>query len=184
MLYIICESYRRFIQLVFGAEIFSFPLLQKLRGLMYKTCYHIGKSPVIEHGIRIARTHGIKNGNVTIGDHVTLGHHVYLDATGTIEIGDYVTISAYATVFPHSHPTIRGWAMQKPKPTDTHCVHIGNCVTIYAHSIILPSVHYIGENAVIAAGSVVTHDVPDNTVVAGNPAKIIKFIEAEDVQGK
>lgn len=174
MLYIICEGYRRFIQLIFGAEIFSFPILQKLRGLMYKTCYKIGKSPTIEHGVRIARTHGIKSGRVTIGDRVTLGHHVYLDATGTIEIGDYVTISANTTVFSHSHPPKMGWARAKKRETELHRIVICDDALIYANVTILPSVHYIGKNAIIGAGSVVTHDVPDYTVVAGNPASEIK----------
>ena len=51
-----------------------------------------------------------------------------------------------------------------------------HCVWIGAGAIILPGVT-VGENAVIGAGSVVTHDVPANTVAAGNPAKIIRKIE-------
>lgn len=155
---------------------FSFPLLQKLRGLMYRTCYKIGSYPIIEHGVRIARTHGVKSGNVTIGKHVTLGHHVYLDATGTVEIGDYVTISANTMIFSHSHPIKKGWARAKKRETDLHKVVICDDALIYANVTVLPSVHYIGKNAVIAAGSVVTHDVPDNVVVAGNPARVIKEI--------
>ena len=46
---------------------------------------------------------------------------------------------------------------------------------IGSKSVILPGVT-IGENAVVGAGSVVTKDVPDNAIVAGNPAKIIKYI--------
>lgn len=50
-----------------------------------------------------------------------------------------------------------------------------HCVWIGAGAIVLPGVT-VGENAVIGAGSVVTHDVPANTVAAGNPAKVIKKI--------
>ena len=46
---------------------------------------------------------------------------------------------------------------------------------IGSKSVILPGVT-IGENAVVGAGSIVTKDVPDNAIVAGNPAKIIKYI--------
>ena len=52
---------------------------------------------------------------------------------------------------------------------------IGNNVRIYANAVIIGDVK-IGDNAIIGAGSVVTKDVPANSVVAGNPAKIIKFI--------
>ena len=58
-----------------------------------------------------------------------------------------------------------------PKP-----VKIGNKVWIGAHATILPGVT-IGDGAVVAAGAVVTKDVPSNVVVAGVPAKVIKEIE-------
>lgn len=55
-------------------------------------------------------------------------------------------------------------------------VKIGDNVFLGANSIVLPGVT-IGNGAIIGAGSVVTKDVPDNTVVAGNPAKIICTVE-------
>ena len=57
-------------------------------------------------------------------------------------------------------------------------VHIGNTVWIGGNCTILPGVT-IGDNAVVAAGSVVTKDVPANAVVAGNPARVIKYITDE-----
>lgn len=53
---------------------------------------------------------------------------------------------------------------------------IGNNVMIGAHAIILGNVH-VGDNSIIGAGSVVLKDVPENCVVAGNPAKIIKYLQ-------
>lgn len=53
---------------------------------------------------------------------------------------------------------------------------IGDNVTIYPHSIIIGGIK-IGNNSIIGAGSVVTKDVPDNAIVAGNPAKVIKMRE-------
>ena len=58
-----------------------------------------------------------------------------------------------------------------PKP-----IHIGKKVWIGSGAIVLPGVN-IGDNSVIAAGSVVTKDVPENSVFGGNPAKLIKKIE-------
>lgn len=49
---------------------------------------------------------------------------------------------------------------------------IGNNVFLGANSVILPGVR-IGDNVIVGSGSIVTHDVPENTVVAGNPAKVI-----------
>jgi len=69
------------------------------------------------------------------------------------------------------HPTERNSGKEFAKP-----VTIGNNVWIGGHATINPGVT-IGNNAVIASGAVVTKDVPDNVVVGGNPAKIIKEIE-------
>ena len=54
-------------------------------------------------------------------------------------------------------------------------IHIGKKVWIGSHATILPGVT-IGDNAIVAAGAVVTKDVPANTVVGGVPAKIIKNV--------
>lgn len=58
-------------------------------------------------------------------------------------------------------------------------VHIKQNAWLGANTTILPGVT-VGENAVVAAGAVVSHDVPDNTVVAGVPARVIKQIENEE----
>ena len=57
-------------------------------------------------------------------------------------------------------------------------IRIGNRVWIGSHSTILPGVT-VGDGAVVAAGAVVTKDVPPNTVVAGVPAKVVKTIVPE-----
>lgn len=54
-------------------------------------------------------------------------------------------------------------------------IEIGNDVWVGQNALILPSVRRIGDGAVIGAGAVVTKDVPDFAVVAGNPAKVVKY---------
>ena len=83
-----------------------------------------------------------------------------------ISIGDDAAISENEIIMDSDVHRICGTANTAP-------IVIGNHVWIGMGAIILKGVH-IGDNAVIAAGSVVTHDVPSNTVVAGNPAKVIK----------
>lgn len=84
-----------------------------------------------------------------------------------IEIGDDVTIAPRVHVLCHDAST----KMHLGK-TKIGRVNIGSNVFIGAESVILPGVS-IGSNVVVGANSTVTHDVPDNTVVAGNPARKI-----------
>ncbi len=70
-----------------------------------------------------------------------------------------------------SHPI----SIESRKTLTAGHIHIKQNVWIGANATILPSVK-IGENSVVAAGSVVSKDVPDNCVVGGIPAKIIKTI--------
>lgn len=88
-----------------------------------------------------------------------------------IEIGDNVTLAPRAHVLCHdaSTKTFLGF-------TKVGRVTIGNNVFVGAESVILPGVT-IGNNVVVGANSTVTHDVPDNTVVAGSPAKVICSLE-------
>ena len=67
------------------------------------------------------------------------------------------------------HPLDQGEEIRRP-------VHIGKNVWIACQVTILKGVT-IGEGAVVAAGSIVTRDVPPYTVVAGNPAKIVKYLK-------
>ena len=85
-----------------------------------------------------------------------------------IEIGENVAISHDVTIMDSdAHEGLwKGYKKTKP-------IKIGNHVWIGTRATILKGVT-IGDNAIIAAGSVVTKDVPSNTVVAGVPAKVIK----------
>lgn len=98
-------------------------------------------------------------GDVTIGDHVTIGHHVVL-ATAHHEEG------------PHGH---RAGAVD-PAP-----IVIGNGCWIASRVTILPGVT-VGEGSVVGAGSLVTRDVPANTLAVGVPARPLRKLSAQELQ--
>ena len=108
---------------------------------------HLGKNVFINAGCRFQ-----DQGGIYIGDGTFIGHNVIL-----------------ATLNHDLNPNTR--ADMYPKP-----IHIGKKVWIGSGAIVLPGVR-IGDNSVIAAGSVVTKNVPENVVYGGNPAKFIKKIE-------
>lgn len=106
-----------------------------------------------------------------IGKRVAFGGNVLLYLNAPLEIGDD-TIIAINTVIhttTHDYNNYPTWQERIDKP-----IKIGKNVWIGLNSIILAGV-IIGDNAVIAAGSVVVNSVPENAIVAGNPARIIKF---------
>lgn len=92
-----------------------------------------------------------------------------------IEIGNNVTITQNVTF--HTHDGGVGlFRKEYPGINIMGKIKIGNNVFVGSHTIFLPGVT-IGNNVVIAAGSVISKDVPDNVIVGGVPAKIIKSID-------
>jgi acetyltransferase-like isoleucine patch superfamily enzyme len=109
--------------------------------------------------------------NTTIGKNVFINFDcVFLDLGGII-IEDDVLIAPKVSLLTEGHPI----EAEKRQSLTVAPIHIKKNAWIGANATILPGVT-IGENAVVAAGSVVSKDVPDNTVVGGIPAKIIKNI--------
>lgn len=111
---------------------------------------HIGKKVFINSDCKFQ-----DQGGIFIGDGVLIGHNVVL-----------------ATINHNLRPQSRRGMYPKP-------IKIGRNVWIGSNSTILPGVS-VGDNAVIGAGSVVTKDIPENMVAAGNPARVIKSIFEEN----
>ena len=132
-------------------------------------------SPTVKLTVMLHRLRGVH-----IGKHVYIGQNVQMDSLypGEITIEDYVSIGLGSMVFAHSTPAYSIEIKQKYYPTRIAPVTIKRDAWIAPGAIILAGVT-IGENAVVGAGSVVTKDVEPYTVVAGNPAKVVKKLAPE-----
>lgn len=112
--------------------------------------------------------------NITIGKNVFINSGCRFQDQGGITIGNDTLIGHNAVLATLNHR----FAPDNRKDMFPAPIVIGKNVWIGANATVLPGVS-IGDNSIIAAGSVVTKDVPENTVVAGIPAKIIKYIDEE-----
>ncbi len=117
------------------------------------------------------------------GKHVRLGNYVYANFNltlvddGNIDIGDNVMFAPNVTVITATHPVLP--SLREKGLQFNVDVKICSNVWIGAGAIIMPGIT-VGENSVVGAGSVVTKDVPPNTVVVGNPARVLREIGERD----
>lgn len=130
-----------------------------------------------------------QNGEINIGDFCYVGEYTKIWSASAINIGDQVLISHNVNIHDNiSHPLNSEMRLKDYKriltietydpvifDLNSKKITIRNKAWIGFNSIILKGVT-IGEGAIVGAGSVVTKDVPDWTIVAGNPAKIIREI--------
>jgi len=115
-------------------------------------------------------------GEILIGDNTRIGIGSVL--IGPVHIGHNVRLAqnVVITSLNHNYSNISKPISEQGVHTET--ISIGDEVWIGANAVILPGI-LIGKHSVVAAGSVVTKDIPPYTVVAGNPARIIKQYNAE-----
>jgi UDP-2-acetamido-3-amino-2,3-dideoxy-glucuronate N-acetyltransferase len=127
---------------------------------------HILSGAVIGQDANICDHTFIEN-DVVVGDRVTIKCGVYL--WDGIRLEDDVFVGPNATFTNDKFPRSKQFPDQFPKTIVKKGASIG------ANATILPGIT-IGENAMVGAGAVVTHHVPDNCLVIGNPAKTVKFL--------
>ena len=113
---------------------------------------HIGKNVFINMGCKFQ-----DQGGIFIGDGTLIGHNVVL-----------------ATLNHAKSPRNRSTMIPAP-------IHIGRRVWIGSNATVLPGVT-IGDGAIVAAGAVVTRDVPENTIVSGMPARVMRRLSEEELQ--
>lgn len=131
-----------------------------LKEFVYRLRGEYTTEKLVSMGMKVGKNFGRLNGVILDPSHCWL-----------IEIGDNVTLAPRVHILCHDASTKQFLDYTKIAP-----VTIGNNVFIGADSDVLPGVT-IGNNVIVGANSTITHDIPDNVVVAGNPAKILCTLE-------
>ncbi|GJJ70761.1 maltose O-acetyltransferase [Entomortierella parvispora] len=117
--------------------------------------------------------------NITMGDRVYMNFNCVVLDVAPVSIGDGTLLASHVQVLTAAHPLnpfIRAQGIEYAQP-----ITIGKNVWVGGGAIICPGVT-IGDGVTIGAGSVVTKNVPPFTIVAGNPAKIIRVLSKEECE--
>lgn len=149
-----------------------------IRSKKYMEHYKTGEGLMVEHDVQLCRQHYL-DGTITIGKHVLLAKHCFIDYSGFVDIGNNVQITDGVHILSHyhkHHSSIGIEADYKDNDVQTF-LKICDGAVLGTRSVIMPTCHYIGKNARVGAGAVVTKDVPDYAVAVGVPAKVIKTLE-------
>ena len=128
----------------------------------------IGKRVVFYPGVWIA-----PGKNLRIGDDVDLALNVHIETSGGVTIGDRTLVGYGTKIFSRNHLIPEKPGRIFGSGHRFNAVSIGKDVWLGANVIVLPG-RTIGDGAVVGVGSVVTKDVAPYTIVAGNPAKLVR----------
>lgn len=119
-----------------------------------------------------------------IGNHVQINDSVHIGAIEQVVIGDHTLIASRVFISDHNHGNYQvqdaASAPEIPpadRPLSSRPVHIGRNVWLGEQVCILPGVT-VGDGAIVGANSVVTRDIPPNSIAAGNPARVIRVFDA------
>ena len=110
---------------------------------------------------------------LTIGNNVGISQNAFIQVRGMVEIGSNIMFGPGVSIFSENHDYSDAQKLFIEQPVNRKGVKLCDNIWVGANSTILDGVT-IGEGVIIAAGSVVTKDVPPNCIVGGVPAKIIK----------
>jgi acetyltransferase-like isoleucine patch superfamily enzyme len=171
----------------FNAGAISFGKFLKLGNYVYvsalgKNGVRFGNNVGIGAYSRIVISTSLNNlgEGIKIGNNVGIGEFAYLGGAGGLEIGDDCIVGQYFSCHPENHNYSDLVLPIRLQGTSRKGIKIGKNCWIGSKVTILDGVE-IGEGCIIAAGSVVTKDVPSLAVVGGVPAKLLKLRSAFDL---
>ncbi len=143
--------------------------------LLSNICRSIGSGCLIRSGVIVNLPR-----NLSVGSNSGLGFRAIISCEDSVTIGDRVLMGADVIIYTSNHVWSERDATYIGQGLETSPVSIGSDTWIGARSIILPGVS-IGQGATLAAGCVVSRDVPDYAVVGGVPARVLKVKAASGV---
>ena len=146
-----------------------FPSYKARNWMLRKMGVKMSKNVRFYDGFSIRNPKGL-----VIEDGVNIGPRVLLDARKGLTIGKSAVIAYDSIIWTLNHDYNDINFCGKGAP-----VEIGSYAWICSRAIVLPGIK-IGEGAIVASGAIVSHDVPDYAVVAGIPAKVIKYRDRKD----
>ncbi len=132
-------------------------------------------------GLLISQNHG----KIQLGTYAYMRENSVIGSVKSVTIGDYTSIADYVVIMDNNNHSInpedrlikssspKGSEFRKWKYSDAEPIVIGRNVWVGSFARICKGVN-IGDNSIVASNAVVTKDVPPNSIVAGNPAKIVK----------
>ena len=113
--------------------------------------------------------------NTNLAPSAQIADNAYIDDLGAISIDEDVYVGGKVRIYRHHHQESKyQWSRELEKNVVINPLKICHNVFIGYEALILSGCQYIGENSIIGARSVVTKDVPDNEIWAGNPARFIR----------
>lgn len=138
--------------------------------------YFAYSSPLSNFVINTQRSRGVK-----IGKNCHFSPYVLIDLVypELVEIGDNVTIGSNAMIFTHINPTANLNLKKTHYPRKVAKVTIKSGAVINPGAIIIAGVT-IGKNSIVSIGATVFENIPDNCVVLGNPARVVKKLDFEN----
>lgn len=167
-----------------SARLLRFPIV--IRGKKY---INFGKNLTIGARCRF-EVHGYhKSKRLIFGNNVNMGYDVRISCSNKIEIGNDVLIGSRVLIIDNSHGTYSGEIQDSPntppnkRKLSSKPVVIRDNVWIGENSVIQMGTT-VGYGSIIAASTIVTKDVPANSIVAGVPARIIKIYDEQSKEWK
>ena len=151
-------------------------LVPPLRALLLRLYgARIGRSVVL-HDVRFFNLYRRGLSGLRIGDECFFGDECLLDLAEGIDIAEQVTLAERVLILTHTNVGYSDHPLQKHFPASAAPVVLERGCFLGAHVLVLPGVR-VGAAAFVAAGSVVTEDVPPRTLVAGVPARVVRPLE-------
>lgn len=143
-----------------------------------RSLYYFRRRDILVHG----RVFVGRRGKIRIGERCSVNRGVILQGFNDIQIGKETVLSVNCMVLDGKldYETLRRTGKRLHTPS---FVHIGERVWVGAGAIILPGVT-VGPRSVIAAGAIVTQSFPSDVVVAGNPARVVRYLDATERRTK